>query len=67
MSSQHYFEIGKEIDIFGSEEELLEKVAYYLEHEEERVEMANRAYKKVKAKHTYFCRMEQLLRMAWER
>lgn len=64
---ENYFEIGKEIDVFGSEQELLEKAAYYLEHEEERVEMAKRAYEKVKAEHTYSRRMEQLLLMAWER
>ena len=62
-----YFEIGKEIDVFGSEQELLEKATYYLEHEEERMEMAKRAYEKVKAEHTYSCRMEQLLSKAWER
>lgn len=64
---ENYFEIGKEIDVFGSEQELLEKVDYYLRYEEERVEMANRAYEKVKKEHTYFRRMEQLLCMAWER
>src|SRR3989338_8690872 len=33
---EHFFEIGKEIDIFHDKEELLEKVKYYLVHEEER-------------------------------
>lgn len=64
---EDYFEIGKEIDVFGSEQELLEKTAYYLSHDKERVEMSKRAYEKVKTYHTYAQRMQQLLQMAWER
>ena len=64
---EDYFEIGKEIDVFGSEQELLEKTAYYLSHDKERVEMSKRAYEKVKTYHTYSQRMQQLLQMAWER
>ena len=64
---EDYFEIGKEIDVFGSEQELLDKAAYYLEHEKERMEMSKRAYEKVRAQHTYSQRMQQLLQKAWER
>lgn len=63
----NYFDIGKEIDVFGSEQELLEKIDYYLCHEEEREQMAKSAYEKVKTEHTYLLRMQQLLQMAWER
>lgn len=64
---EDYFEIGKEIDVFGSEQELLDKAAYYLGHEKERMEMSKRAYEKVRAQHTYSQRMQQLLQKAWER
>ena len=64
---ENYFEIGKEIDVFGSERELLDKAAYYLNHEKERMEMSKRAYEKVRACHTYSQRMQQLLQTAWEK
>ena len=40
------FEIGKEIDVFHDEEELLEKVKYYLSNKSRREEIAQNAYKK---------------------
>jgi len=40
------FEIGSEMDVFHNKEELLSKVEYYLENEEEREEMAFKAYKR---------------------
>ncbi|MDP2277016.1 MAG: glycosyltransferase, partial [Nitrospirota bacterium] len=43
---EHFFEIGEEIDIFHDKEELLEKVKYYLEHEEERENIARRGYER---------------------
>lgn len=41
---EHMFKPGEEFDIFHSKEELLAKVRYYLSHEEQRTEMANRAH-----------------------
>jgi hypothetical protein len=38
------FEIGIEIDVFSSREELLRKLNYYLEHEPEREKMAEKGY-----------------------
>lgn len=43
---ENLFEIGKEIDVFYDKEELLEKVKYYLEHEEERESIAKRGYER---------------------
>lgn len=59
-----YFEIGKEIEVYTSETELLEKISYYLEHEEERSEIAGRGYEKVKAEHTLQIRIAQMLKIA---
>jgi spore maturation protein CgeB len=56
-----YFEIGKDLETFGSDTELLEKTAYYLSHEEERIQIAANGYHKVKELHTWKIRAEQIL------
>lgn len=43
---EHFFEVGKEIDIFHNKEELLEKVKYYLVHEQERERIAQKGYER---------------------
>jgi spore maturation protein CgeB len=43
-----YFEIGRDLDTFSGEEELLEKIDYYLTHEKERSEIAQNGYHKAK-------------------
>jgi hypothetical protein len=48
-----YFEEGKEIVTFRSLEECMEKIAYYLEHEEERKEIAAAGFRKVKERFSY--------------
>ncbi len=40
------FEIEKEIDVFGGPDDLLAKVRYYLENEDKREQIAERAYRK---------------------
>ena len=48
VPGEHFFEIGKEIDVFYDKEELLGKVKYYLKHEEERESIARRGYERAK-------------------
>ncbi len=57
------YEPGVEAEYFGSQEELLDKAAYYLEHEEERAAIALRGYERTKAEHTYDKRIEQMIRI----
>ena len=57
-----YFEIGKDLDTFGSEEELLYKVGYYLKHEDERKKIAFNGYQKVKQYHTFEQRLDEMLK-----
>lgn len=40
------YEIGRELEVFSDEKELVEKVKYYLSHDEEREEIAERGYKR---------------------
>ena len=56
-----YFEVGKDLDIFASEEELVKKIRYYLEHEEEREEIARNGYQKAKEKYSLELRVKQIL------
>ena len=48
---------------YTTPEDLYEKVGYYLEHEEKRERIARNGYEKVKAKHTYDCRINEILKM----
>lgn len=48
-----YFEVGKEVILFQSKEELLYYSDYYLNHEEERKEIAYNGWKKVSENFSY--------------
>ncbi len=57
------YEPGVEVDYFTSEEELLEKAGYYLEHEDERKAIALRGYERTKSEHTYDSRIAEMIRV----
>ena len=58
--AKHYTP-GIEIETYTSQEELLEKIDYYLAHEEEREAIALRGLKRTLKEHTYEHRMDQML------
>lgn len=58
-----FYEEDKEIVIYRSTDELLEKLAYYLEHEAEAEVIAARAYHRTRRENTYEQRMQELLRV----
>lgn len=60
-----YFVPGEDLDIYTCEEELLDKTAYYLQHDRQRREIAQTALEKVRREHSYCTRMEQLLALAF--
>ena len=60
-----FFNIGEDLEIYTSMEELADKAAYYLEHEDERKRIARSGYEKVKAAHTHRSRMEDMLYLAF--
>lgn len=55
------FEIGKDLVVFDRAEDFLEKMRYYLAHEEERKKIAQRGQAKVLGKHSYINRAERLI------
>lgn len=58
-----HFEIGVDLEAYTSLEELIDKCAYYLNHEDARKQIALNGYQKVKEKHTYSQRVMEMLRI----
>lgn len=56
-----YFEIGVDVEAYSSLEELIDKCAYYLEHEDERKQIALNGYEKVCNHHRYIHRMKKMI------
>ena len=61
-----YFEIGTDLETYASEEELLEKCQYYLTHEEERKQIAENGYRKVKEFHSLEQRLAEMMDLLWK-
>lgn len=47
-----YFSIGKDIEVYSSQEELMDKISYYLLHDDERIKIASNGYELVRKYHT---------------
>ena len=58
---EQYFELGKDLETYGSFDECEQKIAYYLSHEEERKKIAQSGYEKVCKWYTYRQRVAELL------
>jgi len=55
------FETGREIVVYQNDADLLEKVAYYLSHEEERETIARAGQKRTLGEHTYVHRVAKIV------
>lgn len=55
------FTPGEDIVLYESIPDLIDKIGYYLEHEEERIQIAKNGYEKVKLYHTYEERLKVML------
>lgn len=58
-----YFDEGHDLVSFYNEEDLLRKADYYMEHPNERKQIAINGQQKVRKYHSYQIRMEELLRI----
>lgn len=58
-----YFEIGRDLDAYESQAELIQKVQYYLTHEDERMEIAVNGYEKTARLHSYENRLAEMIRI----
>lgn len=57
----YYFTEGEDLVCFDGIEDLRDKIAYYLAHDEERIQIAENGYRKVKEHHTYVRRIKEML------
>jgi len=55
------FEIDKEVIAYRTHEECAEMIRYYLEHEEEREQIARAGQQRTLRDHTYYQRMQDLV------
>lgn len=56
-----FFVPGEDFVYYDSQEDLLDKIAYYLEHEEERAQIAENGLRRIREHHTYRHRVEEML------
>ncbi|SFQ39538.1 spore maturation protein CgeB [Butyrivibrio proteoclasticus] len=57
----NFFVPGEEFVYYESRDDLMKKIGYYLEHDDERREIAQKGYEKVCAEHTYEQRLMEIL------
>ena len=56
-----YFIPGEDFDMYESKQDLLDKIDYYLSHNDERIAMSISGHDKVAAGHTYIHRVQEML------
>lgn len=56
-----YFDIGQDLVVYENEADLIEKIGYYLAHEEERIQIAESGQKKVRECYTWKQRIEDIM------
>jgi spore maturation protein CgeB len=61
---ERYFELGQELAVYDSSDELFEQIEYWLSHEDERAAVADAGYQRVLAEHTYDHRFEAIFAVA---
>ncbi|RHV45032.1 glycosyltransferase family 1 protein [Lachnospiraceae bacterium OM04-12BH] len=57
-----YFTIGVDLEAYSSMDELVDKCAYDLAHDEERKQIAKNGYDKVSVSHAYPHRIREMLK-----
>ncbi len=62
-----YLEVGKHLDVYENTDELIEKIRYWLFHEEERMTVAMAGYLEVRKQHTILRRVTEMIRCVADR
>jgi spore maturation protein CgeB len=50
---ERYFELEREVSVYRTTEDLIERIAYWINNPEERRDVAAAGYRRVMAEHTY--------------
>jgi len=58
---EELFDINKEIVVYDTKDDLIDKMTYYLNNEKDRILIEQRGYEKTKSKHTYFDRVKNFI------
>jgi spore maturation protein CgeB len=59
---ERYFELGREVAVYDSTDDLVQQVGHWLSHDEERAAVAEAGYRRVLAEHTYDHRFDAIFR-----
>lgn len=59
---EDYYEIGKEVVCFDGVDDLIDKIKYYLAHEDERIAIARAGYERTLREHTYERRFNEIFK-----
>lgn len=62
---ERYLDIGREIALYTTPEDCAGQIGYYLDNEEERLEITRKSHLRAKNEHTYFHRLDALLKAIW--
>lgn len=57
---EEFFEVGKEVVVYGDLDDLSDKILYYLSHDEERERIAHAGYERAMRDHTYEKRFQEI-------
>jgi len=57
-----YYEEGREVVTFSDVDDMIDKIRYYLRHEEERETVAEAGFRRTLSEHTYFHRFSDIFR-----
>jgi spore maturation protein CgeB len=57
---EDYYEVGQEVACYENTADLIDKIKYYLQHEDERVALAEAGYRRTLAEHTYVHRFTDI-------
>ena len=60
LSLEEYFEIGNEVSIYTSYEDLVSQIEYFLENESQRKEIMINGYRRAIEEHTYKNRLKDI-------
>lgn len=61
-----YLTIGRDLECYETIAELKSKVAYYLAHDDDRMQIAENGYQKVKHSHTYLHRIAAMMKLIFQ-